>query len=153
MRTVNSARGELVWHLICLAQTCHILTRSLTITKPLQLSTYHDKLLALRARLDAHAPFLGDDASHDGGSELADGDSESTDRGNYQTDVAVTISLATRDAVTRKEIQDALDRISARTFGNCEKCHAVIGARRLNTIPYARYCVECERRVEQEDLH
>jgi DnaK suppressor protein len=127
------------------------------MTKALKLNAYQDKLHALRARLDAHASSLRDEASHDASSELVDGGSdrpaESTDRANHQSEVAVTIGLATHEAVTRKEIEDALERISAGIFGNCENCYAVIGARRLNAIPYARYCVQCERRVEQEGTH
>jgi DnaK suppressor protein len=107
----------------------------------LKLNLYRDKLGALRAHLDAHVLRLADDAS-----ETAD----PADRANQQTEVAVNIGLATHETVTRKEIDDALERISAGTFGTCEKCHTVIGTRRLNAIPYARYCIRCERRFEQE---
>jgi DnaK suppressor protein len=107
----------------------------------LKVNRYRDKLHALREHLDAQISQLADEVF-----EAAD----SADRANQQTEVAVNIGVATHEAVLRKEIDDALERITAGTFAICEKCHAVIGMRRLNAIPYARYCVRCERRVEQE---
>ena len=110
------------------------------MTATLSLNRYRDKLHALRAHLDAHISQRADDVS-----DAAD----EADRASRQTDVAVSIGLATHEAVTRNEIDDALERIDAGTFAMCGKCNAVIGGRRLNAIPYARYCVRCERRIEQ----
>lgn len=33
-------------------------------------------------------------------------------------------------------------------FGCCEKCEEEIGARRLELMPWARYCIECKSAVE-----
>jgi DnaK suppressor protein len=104
-------------------------------------ANHRKELLALREHLDAQLAHSAIDAV-----EPADW----ADRASQQTEVAVNIGLVTREAVLRKEIDDALERIAAGTFAICEKCHAVIGERRLNAGPYARYCVRCERRVEQE---
>ena len=75
------------------------------------------------------------------------------DRANQQTEVAVNIGLVAHEAAERKEFDDALIRIAAGTFGVCEKCRGAIGTHRLNAVPFARYCVRCERRVEQEGSH
>ena len=111
------------------------------MTSALNLNRYRDKLHALRAHLDAQISQLADEA--------ADAE-DSADRASRQTDVAVNIGLATHEAVLRHEIDDALERMNVGTFAICGKCNAVIGTRRLNAIPYARYCVRCERRIEQE---
>ena len=107
----------------------------------LKLNRYRDKLYALRTHLDAHVLQLADDVSDP---------ADAADRANQQSEIAVKIGLATHEADLRKEIDDALARLNAGTFAACEKCHAVIGARRLHALPYARYCVRCERSVERE---
>ena len=111
------------------------------MSRTVELNRYRDKLHALREQLDAHASQQGDDVS-----DVVD----SGERANQQTEFAVNIGLATHDAAIRKEIDDALGRIDAGTFAQCGNCHAVIGTRRLSAIPYARFCVRCERRIEQE---
>ena len=51
-------------------------------------------------------------------------------------------TVAERQALA--EIEAALDRISAGTYGRCEQCGATIGAALLAARPQARYCGTCE---------
>lgn len=104
-------------------------------------SQYRDKLLALRTNLDAQIAQSADDAFVP---------ADWADRANQQTEVAVNMGLIAHEADLRKEIDDALERILMGTFAICENCNAAIGTRRLNAIPYARYCIRCERRIERE---
>jgi DnaK suppressor protein len=43
------------------------------------------------------------------------------------------------------EIEAALTRVSAGTFGRCERCGGAVSATRLTRIPQARYCAACDR--------
>jgi len=43
------------------------------------------------------------------------------------------------------EINAALERLSAGTFGQCESCGASISEERLNAIPYAPLCMRCAK--------
>ncbi len=43
------------------------------------------------------------------------------------------------------EIEDAIQRLAAGGFGVCEDCQVEIPSGRLETIPYARRCVTCQR--------
>lgn len=43
------------------------------------------------------------------------------------------------------EIDGAIRRLADGTYGECEDCRAAIPRRRLETIPYARRCVTCQR--------
>ena len=45
------------------------------------------------------------------------------------------------------EIDAALERLSAGTYGACEICGRPIGAERLAAIPWARLCIDDQRRV------
>src|SRR5882672_8694302 len=49
-----------------------------------------------------------------------------------------------------KEIADAFDRIKDGSFGKCEKCEGSIPKERLRAIAYARLCVKCQTKEEQE---
>lgn len=47
------------------------------------------------------------------------------------------------------EIDAALARIAAGTYGACERCGNEIGAARLEALPSARWCLECAAVVER----
>ena len=53
---------------------------------------------------------------------------------------------------TLEQIEAALARIEAGSYGRCEKCGEEIPAVRLEAIPYATFCVHCASRQEREDL-
>jgi len=48
-----------------------------------------------------------------------------------------------------REVHQALSRLTEGTFGICERCEQPIPPRRLEVLPYARYCVECKRKLEE----
>jgi len=47
-----------------------------------------------------------------------------------------------------KEIHDALSRIEKGKYGKCELCGKDISIARLEALPYARLCIECEESKE-----
>lgn len=44
------------------------------------------------------------------------------------------------------ELDAALARVDARTYGTCERCGRPIGAERLEARPESRLCIDCARR-------
>lgn len=44
-----------------------------------------------------------------------------------------------------RDIEDALLRIDAGTWGRCMQCGGAIGRDRLRAVPDARFCVSCGR--------
>jgi DnaK suppressor protein len=46
-----------------------------------------------------------------------------------------------------REIGNALHRIDQGTYGVCPECEEPISAKRLDAVPWARYCVKCQERV------
>lgn len=46
-------------------------------------------------------------------------------------------------------IDAALARIEAGTYGTCERCGQPISEARLEAIPYATLCIDCQRRAER----
>jgi RNA polymerase-binding protein DksA len=47
-----------------------------------------------------------------------------------------------------KLIDEALDRMAAGTFGNCQKCGKQVQKERLAAVPYTRYCISCASQME-----
>lgn len=45
------------------------------------------------------------------------------------------------------DIEAALQRIANGTYGTCEICGKPIGAERLEAIPWARFCIDDQRRA------
>jgi len=60
-------------------------------------------------------------------------------------DVADTLSrLEGRERHQLDEVNAALARLEAGTYGTCERCSRPIPLARLRAMPAARYCVECQ---------
>jgi DnaK suppressor protein len=56
-------------------------------------------------------------------------------------------ALAHKAAVARQTVQNlrqALERIVRGTFGECAECGNDIELKRLEAIPWARYCLKCQ---------
>jgi len=39
----------------------------------------------------------------------------------------------------------------ALAFGACERCGEAIADKRLDALPFARYCITCQRAIEEEE--
>jgi len=46
-----------------------------------------------------------------------------------------------------QDVESALERMKAGEFGVCAGCGTSISAKRLQAIPWANYCVECQDRA------
>jgi len=57
--------------------------------------------------------------------------------------------LSMRQQKQLKEIQDALERLKAGYYGECEECGEHIPEQRLRLFPAARLCVRCQEEVDQ----
>ena len=46
-------------------------------------------------------------------------------------------------------VETALQRIREGEFGECVSCGNEINAKRLEAVPWTRYCIECQEKLEQ----
>jgi DnaK suppressor protein len=46
-----------------------------------------------------------------------------------------------------REVQQALGRVEDGSFGICQSCEEPISPKRLDAIPWAKYCVTCQERI------
>jgi RNA polymerase-binding transcription factor DksA len=81
--------------------------------------------------------------------ELAEGGTDNhlgdTATAMYDRELDEGLEESAKDALV--DIDAALQRIEAGTYGICEGCGKPIGAERLSAIPWARYCIDDQRRV------
>ena len=49
-------------------------------------------------------------------------------------------------------IQGALDRIRSGNYGQCISCGDDINAKRLEAVPWTRYCINCQEKMEKGQL-
>jgi DnaK suppressor protein len=48
-------------------------------------------------------------------------------------------------------VQEALTRVHSNEFGLCQSCGEAIDRKRLDAIPWARYCRSCQEQIEREN--
>jgi DnaK suppressor protein len=58
------------------------------------------------------------------------------------------ISLMEMRNRRRQSIDEALTRLHEGTYGICAECGVEISEKRLQAVPFAKLCVECQSRVE-----
>lgn len=81
---------------------------------------------------------------------------EDTTPSQHPADVASDLytreELVTDELVIAKrldEVEDALDRVAKDQYGVCVDCGHRIAAERIEAIPEAARCIDCQRRAER----
>ena len=59
----------------------------------------------------------------------------------------IFLNRNTIDMKLLREISDALVRIDHDTYGVCLECEEPISTKRLDAVPWARYCVTCQEMI------
>ncbi len=59
----------------------------------------------------------------------------------------IFLNRNTLDIKLLREVQDALRRIEAGTYGVCYECEEAISVKRLEAVPWAKFCVSCQERI------
>lgn len=106
------------------------------------LNKIKDKLIAEREMLVAK--LKGNDLSVDS-SETPDPVDLAVR--NYSKNVMLAVSENESRQVIL--INEALQRIGDDEYGTCQNCEKEINPKRLDAVPWARYCLSCQELVEQ----
>ncbi|MDL9948577.1 TraR/DksA C4-type zinc finger protein [Gordonia sp. ABSL11-1] len=91
----------------------------------------------LSSRLDAVIEATADSSSDD--EHDPEGSTLAVERGQL-------VAQLERSRVRLDELDAALDRVGAGTYGRCEICGREIGEARLEVLPAARLCIGCAMR-------
>jgi DnaK suppressor protein len=75
-------------------------------------------------------------------------DDDPADAGSasFERETAQSLSNHARNLLS--QIDDAMRRMDAGTYGTCERCGQAIEIARLEALPYATLCMDCKRRDE-----
>ncbi|MCA9322380.1 MAG: TraR/DksA family transcriptional regulator [Planctomycetes bacterium] len=76
--------------------------------------------------------------------------SDEMDQAANATDFAMAAHAASMDGEEIELIDEALIRIKEGNYGVCDDCSDMIPSPRLEALPFARFCVSCQRRFELE---
>ena len=117
-----------------------------------EIEAYRQQLTELRERLNGDVSHLTNEALQTESGAASNASSmpiHMADLGTDNFERENTLNLLANEQERLEEIRDALERIKQGTFGKCEECQTPIPKPRLKEVPYARYCVECARKLER----
>ncbi len=95
--------------------------------------------------------LLSEIASLEGDARAA-GDAEVRDTTDDATTQQGTAEALQEEGVASRmliEVQDALKRIEDGTYGKCTVCGRPIEPARLEAVPWARYCLEDQEKIDK----
>jgi len=70
------------------------------------------------------------------------------DQASDNYDREFSLNLASDNQKVIYAIDEALGRIKDKTYGRCSECNKEIGRKRLQAVPYATLCIDCQRKEE-----
>jgi DnaK suppressor protein len=59
-------------------------------------------------------------------------------------------SLCERDLQVLAMVKAAIKKANTQAFGLCEECEEPINEKRLKALPWVKYCIRCQSRIEEE---
>lgn len=78
---------------------------------------------------------------------------QSADVGDFASDSVqdeINSQLAEVESRELASIENALERMASGHYGVCEGCNCKIAIARLNALPYATLCIDCQREREEQ---
>lgn len=72
------------------------------------------------------------------------------DQAQYSLDEAISLRLNGLEYSQLRQIQEALDRLQLGEYGICLSCEEPIPPKRLEALPWAKYCVSCQEALADE---
>jgi DnaK suppressor protein len=73
------------------------------------------------------------------------------DQAQLSHDEFVSLRLNSLDYVQLRMVEEALDRIHTGDYGTCLLCEKAIPVKRLQALPWAKYCVSCQQNLANID--
>lgn len=113
-----------------------------------KLNYHREKLLTMRRELIDKLNEKYSEAMSVGG----DGIQDSADEAYNLYNKNLLLGRVETDALKLRLIEQALQRIDNGTYGVCIECEEDIEQKRLEYVPFARYCTDCKTELEKKGL-
>jgi len=81
-------------------------------------------------------------------SEGGNGAMDEIDQANELIEKEMGFLMSSNMVNNLKEVEEALERINKNEYGKCQHCGAEISPKRLDVLPFARFCVPCQENME-----
>jgi DnaK suppressor protein len=79
-----------------------------------------------------------------------DGIPDSGDVAAHSYSKEVLMGLGENERAKLRLVEEALAKINEGVYGVCERCENSIPVKRLDLLPFTRYCVQCQSELEME---
>ena len=113
-----------------------------------QLERYKKQLLAKREELLGRVKAARSSEHETSGKEAPDlGDRALS---TVIRDLSYQLTVGERDIVRRIDL--ALDRIDSKVYGTCVECEKKVQIGRLDAVPWARHCIECQELQDRGEI-
>jgi DnaK suppressor protein len=122
-----------------------VLTVSFTSRK---MRDYKERLLQQKTLLERSALL----AVEQGRESVTEDALDSTDRAVLSYEREFIFTRGTHDHGQLAQVRRALERMKEGTFGECAECGTEIGAKRLEAVPWTRYCIACQEKAERGEI-
>lgn len=121
------------------------MAKTQTAVKAKDFSAYRERLEKQRA--DILSMYQNDVRA---GQESTDeGTEDIVDRANNSYNRELMFSLSDTERQLMLEVDKALERIGDGSYGRCANCGIEIAEKRLEAVPWARHCIDCQELAEQ----
>lgn len=109
---------------------------------------FRQKLLKMRAELIEALNKKYNEAINLGN----DGIQDSADEAYNIYNKNIMLGKVETDALKLQLVEQALRRIQNDTYGVCIECEEDINEKRLEYVPFARYCTDCKSELERRGV-
>lgn len=91
-------------------------------------------------------------AEQDGRAADLDTAQDIADRASSSYQKEFLFHQSSSERQTLQMVENALSRIREGTFGECISCGNEINPKRLEAVPWTRYCIDCQEKLEKGQL-
>jgi RNA polymerase-binding transcription factor DksA len=120
-----------------------------------KLKKYERKLLKLREELLSELGYLEDavlnHTTKDASGDLSTYSFHMADQGTDNMRRETGFLLASKEGSMLMDINDALRRVQSKTYGKCVQCGKNINSKRLDAVPHASLCIQCQANEEKNN--
>ncbi len=119
-----------------------------------QLKSFRQLLITERAKLAGEIKNIAHEASkspRDASGDLSAYTVHMADMAADTYERELSLNIVSSEQQILYQIDDALKRLDDGSYGVCQQCSQPITMSRLKAVPYASYCIECQRAKEQKN--
>ena len=112
-----------------------------------------EKLAKFRNMLEARQQQLAREVNLNqkhGRSVVEDYPQDAAERASIFASKEFFFAHSTQGQRLLKMVSEALERIGDGSYGLCVACESEINPKRLEAVPWTRYCLQCQERLEQQ---